>query len=55
MGRARASARARARVLDIWRKYASNIVDTDAMPCGHYMQEEMPDQVYAHFIKFFTA
>jgi haloacetate dehalogenase len=22
--------------------------------CGHYMQEEVPDLVYDHFVKFFT-
>jgi len=25
------------------------------LPCGHYMQEEVPDLVYDHFIKFFTT
>ena len=24
-------------------------------PCGHYMQEEMPDEIYAHYTKFFAA
>ena len=40
---------------EVWRKYASNVVDTDAMPCGHYIQEEMPDHVYARFVEFFKA
>ncbi len=37
----------------VWRKYAGNVVDTDAMPCGHYIPEEMPDHVYERFIAFF--
>jgi haloacetate dehalogenase len=41
--------------LDIWRQYASNITVTDAMHCGHYMQEEMPDDIFGHFTRFFTA
>jgi len=31
------------------------MVDTDAMPCGHYMAEEMPDHVYDRFVGFFKA
>lgn len=41
--------------LDVWRQYAANIVAWQAMNCGHYMQEEMPDEIYAHFAKFFVA
>jgi haloacetate dehalogenase len=41
--------------LNIWHRYASNIVASDPMHCGHYMQEEMPDQIYAHFTAFFTS
>jgi haloacetate dehalogenase len=37
----------------VWRKYAANVVDTDAMPCGHYIAEEMPDHVYDRFAAFF--
>ena len=40
--------------LNIWRQYARNIVASAPMPCGHYMQEEMPDQIYAHVTAFFT-
>jgi hypothetical protein len=40
--------------LNIWQRYASNIVVTDPMECGHYMQEEMPDRIYDHFSKFFA-
>lgn len=40
---------------DVWKKYAANVVDTDAMPCGHYIAEEMPDHVYNRFVEFFKA
>jgi haloacetate dehalogenase len=40
--------------LNVWRKYAAN-VDGEGLPCGHYMQEEVPDRVYKHFTDFFTA
>jgi haloacetate dehalogenase len=26
----------------------------EAMPCGHYMQEEMPDEIYARYKEFFA-
>jgi len=40
--------------LNIWRRYADNIVVSDPMNCGHYMQEEMPDQIYDHYRGFFV-
>ena len=40
---------------EVWRKYASNVVDTDAMQCGHYIAEEMPDHVHDRFVEFFKA
>src|SRR5580704_477017 len=39
----------------VWRKFAKNLVDAQPLPTGHYLQEEAPDQVYDHFVKFFTA
>jgi haloacetate dehalogenase len=39
----------------VWRKFASNLVDAQPLPTGHYLQEEAPDRVYDHFVKFFTA
>jgi haloacetate dehalogenase len=39
----------------VWRKFASNMVDAQPLPTGHYLQEEAPEQVYEHFVKFFTA
>jgi haloacetate dehalogenase len=40
--------------LNIWGQYASNIVASDPMACGHYMQEEMPDRIVEHFSRFFV-
>ena len=39
----------------VWRRYASNMVDPQWLPTGHYMQEDAPDQMYEQFVKFFTA
>src|ERR1700675_1746822 len=39
----------------VWRKFASNLVDAQPLPTGHYLQEEAPDRVYYHFFKFLTA
>jgi haloacetate dehalogenase len=38
----------------VWKKYASNLVDAQPLPTGHYLQEEAPDQLIDHFTKFFT-
>jgi len=39
----------------VWRKFASNLVDAQPLPTGHYLQEEAPDQVIDHCLKFFTT
>ena len=39
----------------VWRKFASNLVDAQPLPTGHYLQEEAPDRVIEHLLKFFTA
>ena len=31
------------------------IVDTPSLPTGHHIQEDAPDQVHDHFVKFFTT
>jgi haloacetate dehalogenase len=41
--------------LDVWRKFASNIEDAEGLPCGHYIQEEMPDRLHERFGEFFRA
>jgi len=39
--------------LSIWHQYADNIVATDPIDCGHYMQEDKPDVILDHFRSFF--
>jgi len=39
--------------LPVWRRYATNIVAHEAIECGHYIQEEVPEKVIAHFMSFF--
>ena len=39
-------------VLDVWRRYASD-VDGHGLDCGHYVPEEAPDAVYDAFMDFF--
>src|SRR3989454_9053450 len=39
----------------VWRRFASNLVDAQPLPTGHYLQEEAPDRVHDYFVKFFTA
>jgi len=38
----------------VWRKFASNLIDAQPLPTGHFLQEEAPDRVYEHFVNFFT-
>ena len=39
----------------VWRRFASNLVDAQPLPTGHYLQEEAPERVYDYFVKFFTT
>ena len=32
-------------VLAVWRQYASDVQGRE-LPCGHYLAEEMPEEVY---------
>jgi haloacetate dehalogenase len=41
--------------LDVWRRYATNILAYEAIQCGHYIQEEMPEKVLDHFTRFFGS
>ncbi len=41
--------------ISVWRQYASRIEGFEGLPSGHYMQEEVPDLVYDHFVKFFVT
>jgi haloacetate dehalogenase len=40
---------------NVWRRYASNLVDAVPLPTGHHMQEDAPDQIHDLFVKFFTT
>jgi pimeloyl-ACP methyl ester carboxylesterase len=39
---------------NVWRRYASNLVDAQPLPTGHHMQEDAPDGVYDRLVKFFA-
>ncbi|MFY9898585.1 MAG: alpha/beta hydrolase [Xanthobacteraceae bacterium] len=39
----------------IWRRYASDIRGAKALPCGHYLSEEAPEETYRELCDFFTA
>ena len=41
--------------LEIWQRYATNIRAVKALPCGHYLSEEAPDETYAELRAFFTS
>jgi haloacetate dehalogenase len=39
---------------EIWSRYASNIVDAKALPCGHYLSEEAPKETTEALRAFFA-
>ncbi len=39
----------------IWRRYASDIRRAKALPCGHYLSEEAPEETYRELREFFAA
>lgn len=39
--------------LDIWRAHCANTVEGEALPGGHYLAEELPDEIVARFRAFF--
>jgi haloacetate dehalogenase len=41
--------------VQIWKDYATNIVGAKALPCGHYLSEEAPEETYAELRAFFAA
>jgi len=41
--------------LDVWKRFARNLEYGEAMDCGHYMAEDIPDVIYDKFTKFFVA
>ena len=40
---------------EIWKDYATDIRDAQALPCGHYLSEEAPEETYAAMRAFFAA
>ena len=40
-------------VLSLWRERADH-VSGQALPCGHYIAEELPERVIAEALTFFT-
>jgi haloacetate dehalogenase len=40
---------------DIWKSYAANIVGAQALPCGHYLSEEAPQETTQALRTFFSA
>jgi len=41
--------------LEIWRNYASDIRAAKALPCGHYLAPEVPEETYAALHEFFAG
>ncbi len=39
---------------EIWQNYAANIVGAKALPCGHYLSEEAPQETTAALREFFV-
>ena len=39
----------------IWKHYATDIRDAQALPCGHYLSEEAPEETYRAMRAFFTS
>ncbi len=38
---------------EIWPHYAADIRGAKALPCGHYLSEEAPEETYAELRAFF--
>jgi len=41
--------------MGIWRHYAADIRGARALPCGHYLTEEAPDETYRELHAFFAS
>jgi haloacetate dehalogenase len=39
----------------VWNRYASDIRGAKALPCGHYLSEEAPEETYRELRSFFLA
>jgi haloacetate dehalogenase len=40
---------------EIWKDYAADIAGAKALPCGHYLSEEAPEETYVELRAFFEA
>ena len=40
---------------EIWKHYAADIRGAEALPCGHYLSEEAPEETYRALHGFFAA
>jgi haloacetate dehalogenase len=40
---------------EIWSRYATDIRGAKALPCGHYLSEEAPEETYTELHAFFSA
>jgi haloacetate dehalogenase len=40
---------------EVWKDYAVNIRGAEALPCGHYLSEEAPEETYRALHRFFAA
>jgi len=40
---------------EIWRRYAGDIRGAKALPCGHYLSEEAPEETYKELRDFFVG
>ena len=40
--------------MEVWPRYASDIVAGKALPCGHYLSEEAPEETYRELRAFFA-
>jgi haloacetate dehalogenase len=40
---------------EIWKDYAADIRGAAALPCGHYLSEEAPEETYRALHEFFSA
>jgi haloacetate dehalogenase len=41
--------------MEIWSRYASDIRGGKALPCGHYLSDEAPEETYHELREFFAA
>jgi haloacetate dehalogenase len=40
---------------EVWKDYATDIRGAQALPCGHYLSEEAPEETYAALREFFKS